>query len=341
MKTIWYHFVKYYIRIGFAFYFKKIQIHHAENIPKKKAVIFVANHQNALLDPILIGSTNPREMHYLTRAQVFKKPVIKALLHSINMLPIYRIRDGFESLSNNEAVFQNCYSLLEKQSAILIFPEGNHNLKRRVRILSKGFTRIVFGALEHNPNNEIVIVPVGINYSEPTKYASKVSLYYGKPIDVRPYWENYDKNDSVTNIKEDVREQLKLLTTHIEDLENYDSISNHFEADSFLFPEMVNKKIASSTNFPPAITAEKNQFNILEFLVKINSFFPLLIWKFIAPKIEEEEFIGTFKFTVGITAFPLFYVLQTGIIYYFFGGIYATIYITASFLSVFVLTKTK
>jgi hypothetical protein len=280
-------------------------------------------------------------MHYLTRAQVFKKPLIKALLNSINMIPIFRIRDGFETLSNNEAVFQNCYSLLKKQKAILIFPEGNHNLKRRVRVLSKGFTRIVFGALEQDPTNEIVIVPIGINYSEPTKYASKVSLYYGKPISVNSYWENYDKNDSVTNLKEDVREQLKLLTTHIEDLDNYDVISNHFDKDSFLFPEMVNKKIETTANFTPADSAKKNKFNILELLVKINSFFPLLIWKTISPKIDEEEFIGTFKFTVGITAFPIFYLLQTGIIFYFFGETYALIYVIASFLCVFILTKTK
>jgi len=341
MKTIWYHFVKYYVRLGFAFYFKEIRIYNAENIPKNKAVLFVANHQNALLDPILIGSTNPREMHYLTRAQVFKKPLIKALLHSINMLPIFRIRDGFETLSKNEAVFQNCYSLLEKQEAILMFPEGNHNLKRRVRVLSKGFTRIVFGALEKNPENEIVIVPIGLNYSEPTKYASKVSLYYGKPISVKPYWENYDKNDSVTNLKEDVREQLKILTTHIEDLENYDAICNHFDTDSFLFPEMVNKKLETHIHSTPAIETTKKQSKILETFVKLNSIFPLLIWKTISPKIEEEEFIGTFKFTVGITAFPLFYLLQTGIISSLFGEIYAIIYFIVSLLSVFILTKTR
>ena len=49
MKKIWYLFVKLYMRVGFAFYFKKILISGKNNIPKNKAILFVANHQNCLL----------------------------------------------------------------------------------------------------------------------------------------------------------------------------------------------------------------------------------------------------------------------------------------------------
>lgn len=341
MKRIWYHFVKYYIRLGFAFYFKKIHIHNSGNIPKHKAVLFVANHQNALIDPILIGSTNPREMYYLTRSTVFKNPVVKVLLHSINMLPIFRMRDGFETLSQNEAVFQQCFKILKNQKSLLIFPEGNHNLQRRVRILSKGFTRIVFGALEQNPEKEIVIVPIGINYSDPTNYASEVSLYYGKPISTNYYYENFDKNESVTKLKNEVSDQLKILTTHIENTNQYEEIANHFHPEEFLFPEKINTKLETLQIFSAAVSDKKNNFNPLALPVKINSIFPLWIWRNIASKIEEKEFISTFKFTLGITAFPLFYGLQAGIISSLFGIIYGTIYLIFSFLFVYILTKTK
>ena len=109
MKKLWYLFVKIYMRAGFAFYFKKILISGKENIPRNKAILFVANHQNALIDPLLIGATTPRELNFLTRADVFNKPLVKRLLSTVNMLPIYRIRDGITSLSRNEEVFEKCY----------------------------------------------------------------------------------------------------------------------------------------------------------------------------------------------------------------------------------------
>jgi len=142
MKKIWYLFVKLYVRLGFAFYFKKIMISGLENIPKDKAILFVANHQNALIDPILIASIMPRELNFLTRADVFNKPLIKALLSTVNMMPIYRIKDGRTGLSKNEEVFEKCHKILNNNGTILIFPEGNHNIQRRLRILSKGFINI-------------------------------------------------------------------------------------------------------------------------------------------------------------------------------------------------------
>ena len=51
------------MRIGFAFYFKNIRIKGDKKIPSKKPILFVANHQNALIDPLLIGATNKRELY--------------------------------------------------------------------------------------------------------------------------------------------------------------------------------------------------------------------------------------------------------------------------------------
>lgn len=200
-KRIWYYFVKYYMRTGFAFYFKNVRIVGAENIPDKKAILFVANHQNALLDPLLIGATNKRTLHFLTQAQVFKKSFVNRILVYINMLPVYRIRDGYDTLSKNEETFQKCYDILDRKETLLIFAEGSHSLQRRVRVLSKGFTRIAFGALEHNPTNEIDIIPIGYNYSDAKKYGSKASVYYGKPISVNHYWKKFRQKGICSEIK--------------------------------------------------------------------------------------------------------------------------------------------
>jgi 1-acyl-sn-glycerol-3-phosphate acyltransferase len=329
------------MRIGFAFYFKSMQVVGKENIPKNKAVLFVSNHQNALIDPLLIAVTNSRETHFLTQAVVFKNSFVKQLLFSVNMIPIYRIRDGRNSVSRNDEIFEYCYQLLNKKQAILIFAEGSHNIQRRIRPLSKGFTRIVFGALDQNPVQGIDIIPIGFNYSNASKYASNLSIHYGKPISVNKFWENSDKNEAVLELKNEVSQSLKKLTTHIEESSKHDEIVKYFKEDDFLFPEKVNKKLENLSNFKPLESEKENQFNLLTPIVKFNSFFPLQIWKYAYSKIKEEEYISTFRFSVGITAFPFFYMLQAGLISIFFNTIAGLTYLFFSFLSIYLLTKSK
>ncbi len=341
MKKIWYLFVKLYMRVGFAFYFKKILISGLDHIPKNKAILFVANHQNALIDPLLIGAVTPRELNFLTRADVFNKPLIKALLSSVNMMPIYRIKDGRSDLSKNEEVFQKCYNILNKNGTILIFPEGNHNIKRRLRILSKGFTRIILGTLEKNPDQEIVVVPIGINYTNAKKFASSVHLVFGAPIVVHEHHKNSAQNGASSALKNEVSEAMKKLITHIENAEQHDNIVAAFKEEEFLDPSKVNEKLHSMDHTLEEVASEDNQFHFLRPLVLVNSFVPILVWKYLYPKIAEEEFIATWRFTIGITLFPLFYLIQAGIVAYFFDDITAFIYLGISILIVYLFVKSK
>lgn len=341
MKLIWYLLVKIYVRTGFAFFYKKIEIHGLENVPKKKAVLFVANHQNALIDPLLIGAFMPRQLHFLTRADVFDKPVVRALLSSVNMLPIYRIRDGRDSLSKNEEVFRKCYKILNNRGTVLIFPEGNHNIQRRVRILSKGFTRIVFGALDQYGDHELLVVPIGINYSNARNYASSVSIFIGEPVRANDYYQREKHTVASSELKEEVRGRLKSLVTHIEDAENHDYLQSCFREEEFLNPQKVNARLEEPKRLKPVSSDKESNFNLLLPLVRANSFFPLLIWKYLKPKISEEEFLSTYKFSVGLTAFPVFYVVQAWILSAFLGSTYGWIYFGLSLLSVFLLTKSR
>ena len=347
MKLLWYLMVKFYVRTGFAFYFKQVRVDGLENVPRDKAVLFVANHQNALIDPLLIGAFIPRQLHFLTRADVFYKPVVRALLSTVNMLPIYRIRDGRDSLSKNEEVFQKCYRILNKKGTVLIFPEGNHNIQRRVRVLSKGFTRIVFGALQNYGDHEIMVVPIGINYSNARRYASSVRLIVGEPIRANDFHstesgsESYNNNGASSALKNRVRESLKKLVTHIEDSEQHDYLESCFHEEEFLDPAAVNQKLELPHKLGAVQKAPGRSFNFLLPLVRTNSIFPLLIWKNLRSKIEEEEFIATYKFALGMTVVPVFYAIQSLAVGYFFGSMTGWIYLGLSLLIVFLLTKSR
>ncbi len=348
MKQIWYLMVKLYVRTGFAFYFKKVEVTGLERVPRDKAVLFVANHQNALIDPLLIGAYMPRVLYFLTRADVFYTPLVRALLSSVNMLPIYRIRDGRESLSKNEEVFEKCFRILNNQGTVLIFPEGNHNIQRRVRMLSKGFTRIVFGALENYGDHELMIVPIGLNYTNARLYASSVRLVTGEPIRANDYFRSSEDSGTVSGsngaalaLRNEVRERMKELVTHIEDTERHDHLEACFEEEEFLYPEQVNARLESPELLEPVESKRGPSFNFLLPLVRANSFFPLLIWRHFRSKITEEEFIATYRFAVGMTAFPVFYCLQALIVGTLFGAPVGWIYLAASVASVYLLTKSR
>ena len=230
------------------------------------------------------------------------------------MLPIYRLRDGRKTLAKNDAVFDACAEIFANQQALVMFPEANHNLKRRVRPLSKGFTRILERGLMNYPDLDIQIVPVGLNYQSATRFPDEVSVYYGKAISVK---EMYDEDEKVfvERVKERVTTQLKTLTTHIEDLEHYDQMVNQLEAMQvdFLRPQETNRRIAAMTSEglnPLQAELKPERPNLWSRIFNIINMPMILLWRqFVLPKIKEAEFIDTFRFAFGLLIFPVYGVL--------------------------------
>ncbi|WP_237275027.1 lysophospholipid acyltransferase family protein [Tenacibaculum ovolyticum] len=342
MSALLYFLFKIYLKIGLFFYSKKINILGKENVPKKGPILFTANHPNALIDPLLIATNTTRKTYFLVRAAVFKKKIIASFLNLLGMMPIYRIRDGVKQLSKNEEIFNNCQELLKNNKSLLIFPEGSHSKKRTIRPISKGFTRIVYRTLDKYPDLKIYIIPVGITYQNSSKYPSEVTVAFGKPIIANDFYNTNDLNSSVKSLKNQVHIQLKKLTVHIEDDENYSTILtklNNARTD-FTAIDTVNLNIKKE-NYSIKPNPSKTRKFPLFYLIILNSFFPYLIWKLIRKKIDEIEFIDTFRFGLGMVLFPLFYFLQGWTIYLFFNFKIALLYTITSFLLVLIYTKTS
>lgn len=303
MKKLWYSFFKIFIQTGLFFYTKRIKIVGKEHIPKKGAVLFAVNHPNGLLDPLVVTTNTPRVTHYLVRAAIFKKPIVKKLLATLNLMPIYRIRDGVKELSKNTAVFNDCFEILNKQSALMIFPEGSHDRRRTIRPISKGFTRILFGAIDKYPDLKITIIPVGVSYQNSSSFPSKVAIHYGKPILANDLYNPKEINHSINSIKEAVSLQLKQLSVHIPYDENYEHILEKLNNSNVDFTNVtaVNKSIKKQVfkNYKAPI----NFGIIFKFLFILNSLVPWTLWKLVKTKIDEIEFIDTFRFGFTISVF--------------------------------------
>lgn len=339
MKTLWYYSLRIIVKAALFFFLKKITVNGKKNIPKKGAVLFAVNHPNALIDPLLVATTNRRMQHFLVRAAVFKNPVIKKLLATLNLMPIYRIRDGVKELAKNEHIFNTCFSILKKGQTLMIFPEGTHNIKRTVRPVSKGFTRIAFGTIDRFPNVRITIIPVGITYQNASLYPTSVTVSYGNPIIANDHYDVNDLQASIMNLRTQVSNQLKEITVHIPDDENYPATLKTLDTANVNYTEVatVNKMIASQK-----IIYRKKRYHPLlplKLLIVLNSIIPWLFWKKVLKRIDETEFIDTFRFGVNAITFPLFYLIQSWVIAGFFGWKTAIIYFLVSVMSVLVYTK--
>lgn len=340
MKTIWYYLWKVFLKTNLHFYSKKITVTGRAQIPKKGAVLFMVNHPNGLIDPLLVTTHLPRINHYLVRAAVFKKPLIKKLLGTLNLMPIYRIRDGAKQLEKNHKIFENCFEIFKKGQTLMIFPEGSHNRKRTVRPLSKGFTRIVFGALEKYDNLKITIIPVGLTYQNASQYPAKVAIKFGTPILANEFYNPEKLSFSTKQLKNEVSTQLQELSVHISDDENYDKILNSLNKANVDFTKVEEiHKMITENNYPPATEKSKNYLKLLWFFICINSLLPLLIWKVVAKRIDEVEFIDTFRFGINAVTFPLFYSIQSFIMYSFLGWKAACMYMITSIIFIFFYSK--
>jgi len=183
------------VRPAYFLYYRKVDVIGQKAVPNTGPVIFAPNHPNALMDALAILCYKDRQPVFLARADIFKKPLIIAILNFLRILPIYRKRDGGIASDNNQETFDVILKTLQSGQAIGIMPEGTHNETKRLRMLQKGVFRMAMQAQEEHGNAPMIkIIPVGLDYSSTRKFRSDVMIRYGKTIDVSDFYDLYVEN---------------------------------------------------------------------------------------------------------------------------------------------------
>ena len=233
-------------------FYRKVIVLGNDNIRSDKHQIFAPNHQNALMDALAVLFTLKGQPVFLTRADIFKRKFIAKILYSLKMLPVYRIRDGFRSVTGNDEIFDKTIDVLKNRSGLIILPEGNHEGFRRLRQLKKGICRVAFQAEEASDFKlNIQIVPVGLEFSHYTRYRQVLTVIYGKPIEVSEFHEIYRKSPEIAlnELRSRLSSELRKIIVHIESEEDYEaidelrSIINGRFSDKIKFPKLFRDKI--------------------------------------------------------------------------------------------------
>ena len=236
-------------------YFRKEHVIGLENVPANGTpVVIVANHQNCLNDPLCVClKLTDRRMNFLARANVFKNPIFNKALRALGLLPAYRMGyEGLAAVRNNQATFEDAGQSLKDGETVMLYPEAGHQDKRWLGTFKLGYLRIAFAAAENMGfEQDIMVLPSCNHYSNYFHARTDMLIKFGKPISLKPYYESYKEapRETMVEVNKIVREAIKEMMLHIEDIENYDAID-------FLRENGYGKKYARShgykVNYLPA-----------------------------------------------------------------------------------------
>ncbi|KAH8110195.1 hypothetical protein DFH11DRAFT_1514696 [Phellopilus nigrolimitatus] len=201
-------------------------------------------HHNEIIDIATLSATIPhrRIIAYWTKASLFKNPISRFILESAGSIPVARSHrlsvnnkngcrekaeegnmgdpksktKSSDSSENQQALFDATYKELARGGALAIFPEGTSYTLPRIVQVKQGAAQAALGftrwAGELGVDNKISIVPVGIVYTDKSRYRSRLYVRYGKPIPLESYTDQF----ILSGNGEDEKEITQRLTAEIE-----------------------------------------------------------------------------------------------------------------------------
>lgn len=199
-------------------FFRRIEIDGIERVPRDDRVIFVANHPNSLVDPLLLLCFAPRAVSFLAKAPLFRMFAVGRIVRAFDSIPVYRKQDPGTDLSRNREMFESARALLARGGTLALFPEGASHDSPMLLPMKTGAARIALGAAAR-AGGRLWIVPTGLYYTGKSRFRSEVLMLYGEPVEVAPASLEADgepPGEAVRTLTQRIGEALSSLTFQAE-----------------------------------------------------------------------------------------------------------------------------
>ena len=218
---LYYRLARILVWTGVTRYHRVKGTHGFHHFPEDDApAIVVSNHQNGMMDPLVSCSFVPRQIHWLTRADVFWNPIARHIMYGFNQMPIYRQRDRVADIrKRNDIIFDVCVERLRAGAMMGIFPEGNHAPFPSLRSFKGGLAALLELAVRRDPQlADIRVMPVGLDYEHYAEYKRQFQVRCGAAV---PFKDLLDEEGQIDKpaFSQRLREALRTVAVDIQPAE--------------------------------------------------------------------------------------------------------------------------
>ena len=206
--------------------FNHIRSEGKENVPADGAVILAPNHCNTVMDALVILQDWKDATLFGARADVFRRPLVRKILHFLKILPLPRARDGVKAVLDNRSTIEEVVDCLDHGMRFCMFCEGAHRPMHSLLPLKKGIIRIALEANERfGDRKPVYLVPVGLEYQDYYRIKTPLTIRYGKAINVTEFISSNPEmieSHLYRSLLGTLRERIASLITCLPDDETYE-----------------------------------------------------------------------------------------------------------------------
>jgi 1-acyl-sn-glycerol-3-phosphate acyltransferase len=208
-------------------YYPRRIVEGAVHVPAAGPALYVANHPNGLLDPLVLRVSIGRAARFLAKSTLWGNPFGRLAMDAFACLPVYRQRDETtdergQSVARNEETFARCRAELRAGAELALYPEGASHSDPQLRPLKTGAARIALSAaaavVESGQGTIAAVVPVGSHYEDKAVFRSGVHLVVGAPIDLGAHVARFatDQKAAIEQLTDEIRARLDDLVLQAE-----------------------------------------------------------------------------------------------------------------------------
>ncbi len=171
---LWWRVAKRICQLGMAMT-SNIRVIDRHYEPTDGGAVYISNHQS-FLDPVLMSLALRRPMHYMARDTLFKVPILRPIIESLNSIPLRR------GTADTGAI-KEAMRRLKKGAQVVVFAEGTRTDDGRINpflpgvaILAQRAAKwtvpvVIDGAFEAWPRTQLL-----------PSAGARIVVRYGKPI---------------------------------------------------------------------------------------------------------------------------------------------------------------
>jgi 1-acyl-sn-glycerol-3-phosphate acyltransferase len=211
-------------------FYRRVEVIGRERVPATGPLVVAANHQQGLMDGLLLAATLPRRLRPIAKAPLFRYPLIGQFARLAGAIPVHRRQDEGRGPVDNDTMFGAAYRALAEGEALLIFPEGMSQPEPALMPLRTGAARLVLGSGGSGGGSagsrpRATLLPVGLMFHEPGTFrVGSAVVLIGEPVPTEDFEARPEGDETVRRLTARLDAALRRLIVEARDRHTLDLV---------------------------------------------------------------------------------------------------------------------